>query len=171
MPRWAIERPEKAEFEDNLNRLVSISAVARHYHITFTTAKKWIKYYGLGPLLSGEAHTRALRRLEEEGPKAARRIRIDSELDRTLGEIGDRKPLARAIVDEFSMRYIFKRCFSWERYVLELTLVMYDFPPFRKSLTWFVFQIDCTSGKLRGESGCLAGCYTLTDTERSGSCN
>jgi len=27
------------------------------------------------------------------------------------------------------MRYVFKRCYSWERYVLKLTLVMYDFPP------------------------------------------
>jgi hypothetical protein len=67
--------------------------------------------------------------MTEAAPKRARRERIAKDLDNLLGDIGDRKLMARAIVDEFTMRYIFKRCYTWERYVLKLTLVMYDFPP------------------------------------------
>jgi hypothetical protein len=67
--------------------------------------------------------------MAEAAPKRARREKIDKNLDNSPGDIGDRKLMARAIVDEFTMRYIFKRWYTWERYVLKLTLVMYDFPP------------------------------------------
>ena len=129
MPRWSLRRPECDELSDVLERLGSITAVSRHYKVTFTTARKWILACGLESVLSDKGHQARLRQMVEAAPKKARRERIDKELDRSLGDIGDRKLMARAIVDEFTMRYIFKRCYTWERYVLKLTLVMYDFPP------------------------------------------
>ena len=103
--------------------------MARFYGVTFTTAKKWIGKCGVEDLLKSEDHVTRLKQIAEEAPKRARRARVDGELDEILGDIGDRKLLARAIVDEFSMRYVFKKCYAWERYVLKLTLVMYDLPP------------------------------------------
>ena len=47
------------------------------------------------------------------------------------------------------MRYIFKRCFAWERYVLALTLVMYDLPPVQQiaSLTGTRLRIELRKTK------------------------
>ncbi len=71
-----------------------------------------------------------IRDLVSRAPVEASWRSIDQEFDRKLGDIGDRKLLARAIVDEFSMRYTFKRSStSWAKYILALTLLMYDLPP------------------------------------------
>jgi hypothetical protein len=129
MPRWSLKRPERPEFEEVLSRVVSITALAQYYRVPFTTAKKWIGEFGLEPAVKSKDHLIRLSQITEEATKRARKARIDGELNETLGDIGDRKLLARAIVDEFSMRYIFKKCYSWERFVLKLTLVMYDLPP------------------------------------------
>jgi len=107
----------------------SISALAGYYGVSFITANRWIRKRELQSLLETTEHLSRLKRMESDAPTIARRSRIDGELERILADVGDRKLLARAIVDEFYMRYIFKRCYSWERYVLKLTLVMYDFPP------------------------------------------
>jgi hypothetical protein len=121
--------PDPASVERVLNRVGSITALAGYYGVTFTTARRWIHRCGLTDSLRTEEHLGRLRKLESDAPTVARRARIDGDLERTLADVGDRKLLARAIVDEFNMRYVHKRCYSWERYVLRLTLVMYDFPP------------------------------------------
>src|SRR3981081_3775004 len=108
MPR-RIPCPNKSSIEETLNRVGSISALAGYYGVTFTTAKKWILKSGLQGFLDSEDHLARLRRLESDAPTIARRARIDGDLERLLGDIGDRKLLARAIVDEFNMRYMFKK--------------------------------------------------------------
>ena len=128
MPRHS-SCPDCASVDEVLKRVGSISALAGYYGISFTTAKRWIQRCGLEELLQGKDHLARLRRLTSEAPTLARRARIDGELESILGDTGDRKLLARAIVDEFMMRYVFKKCYSWERYVLILRLVMYDLPP------------------------------------------
>ena len=129
MPRWSLRRPDCTEIAETLGQVVSITALARHYGITFTTARKWIRTCGLEDSTKSQKNLAKLKELTTEGPRAARRARIDKDLDFTLGDIGDRKLLARAIVDEFAMRYVSKRCFDWKRYVLKLIIVMYDYPP------------------------------------------
>jgi hypothetical protein len=107
-----------------------MSGLARTYGISFATARKWVRIRGLHPLLDTPAHAKLLRDLISKAPVEASRRRIDLELGRRLADFGDRKLLARAIVDEFSMRYIFKRSSdTWARYVLLLTILMYDLPP------------------------------------------
>ncbi len=128
MPRRPAN-PDCTAVREAFEKLGSITAVAGSFGVTFTTAKKWIRRCGLEEALNSEDHRMRLKQLESEAPTRARRSRVDRELEENLADVGDRKLLARAIVDEFSMRYVFKKCFSWERYVLKLTLVMYDFPP------------------------------------------
>ena len=128
MPR-RVPRPATSAIEDTLQRVGSISALAKHYRVSFTTARKWIHQCGLADSLSEPSHVARLKQIVEDSCKRGRRKRVDADLQRILSDIGDRKLLARAIVDEFSMRYIFKRCMTWQRYVLRLTLQMCDFPP------------------------------------------
>ena len=128
MPR-RVPRPANSDLEETLQRVGSITALAKHYRVHFTTAKKWIHGCGLADSLREPGHITRLKRIIEDSSRSGRRKRVDAALDVTLADVGDRKLLARAIVDEFNMRYVFKKCYSWERYVLKLTLVMYDFPP------------------------------------------
>src|SRR5579872_6376721 len=128
MPRPAAN-PDCAAVHEAFQKFGSISAVARHFGITFTTAKKWIQKCGLGDSLKDPNHLARLNRIIQDASRRGRWKLVDADLDVKLADIGDRKLLARAIVDEFNMRYVHKKCFSWERYVLTLRLVMYDFPP------------------------------------------
>ena len=132
MPRRPLKRPERPELEQALNRVVSITALAEHYHVSFTTAKKWILACGLESALSDGRRGAALRRMIEEAPKIARRASIDRELETSLREIGDRKLLATAIVDEFSFGYRFKKNGRRRRHTLALEVMMYDPPPVRQ---------------------------------------
>jgi len=68
----------------------------------------------------------------EDGPKVAKRASIDRELESTLKDLGDRKLLARAIVDEFSFGYRLKRNGRKKRHILALEVMMYDPPPIRQ---------------------------------------
>jgi len=68
----------------------------------------------------------------EEAPKLAKRARIDRELESTLHDHGDRKLLARAIVDEFSFGYRYKKNGRKKRYTLALEVMMYDPAPVRQ---------------------------------------
>ncbi len=128
MPR-RIPRPSKSSIKETLERVGSITSLAKHYGVSFATARKWIREYELAGALGEAAHIARLKQIVEESSRRGRRKRVDADLDIRLRDIGDRKLLARAIVDEFNMRYNFKRCYSWKRYVLKLALVMYDFPP------------------------------------------
>jgi hypothetical protein len=109
MPRWWLKRPERSELEGVLNRVVSITALAEHYHVSFTTAKKWILACGLESALADEKRGARLRSMIEDAPKIARRASIDRDLETALRDLGDRKLLARAIVDEFSFGYRYKK--------------------------------------------------------------
>jgi hypothetical protein len=128
MPR-RIPRPANSDIVETLRRVGSITASAKHYGVTFTTARKWIHECGLADSLNEPSHIARLKEIMQDSSRRGRRKRVDSDLDGKLADIGDRKLLARAIVDEFNMRYVHKKCFSWERYVLVLRLLMYDFPP------------------------------------------
>src|ERR1700688_289340 len=109
MPRWSLKRPECDEIAATLYRVVSITAVAKHYRVSFTTARKCIRGCGLEPTLNDEQRKILLRNMMEEAPKLAKRTRIDRELETKLQDHGDRKLLARAIVDEFSFGYSYKK--------------------------------------------------------------
>jgi hypothetical protein len=128
MPR-RVQRPDCDAVREAFQSLGSITALAKRYGVGFTTAKKWIQECGLGDSLKETSHLARLKSIVEDSSRRGRRKKVDAALDVTLQDVGDRKLLARAIVDEFNMRYVFKRCYSWQRYVLKLTLVMYDFPP------------------------------------------
>lgn len=132
MSRWSLKRPERPELEEVLNRVVSVTALAAHYHISFTTAKKWILDSGLESALVDQGRMVALRRMIQDAPKTARRRAIDRGLETTLWDIGDRKLLARAIVDEFSFGYRFKKNGRKRRHTLVLEVKMYDPPPVRQ---------------------------------------
>ena len=68
----------------------------------------------------------------EEAPKIAKRKRIDQELEFNLRDHGDRKLLARAIVDEFSFGYRYKKNGRRRRHTLCLEVMMYDPLPVRQ---------------------------------------
>lgn len=68
----------------------------------------------------------------EEAPKIAKRTRIDIELETKLQDHGDRKLLARAIVDEFSFGYRYKKNGRRRRHTLALEVIMYDPAPVRQ---------------------------------------
>jgi hypothetical protein len=129
VPRPILRRPERGELQEVLRRVISITALAGYYGVSFTTARKWIFERGLEKSLSTEEHMVLLRRLVEEAPKAAKRIRINRELEIRLQDQGDRKLLARAIVDEFSIRYAYKKNGRRRRHTLALEVKMFDPPP------------------------------------------
>jgi hypothetical protein len=91
--------------------------------------KRWLKEVGLESMLDSPEHKVALKRLVSSGPTVARRSLIDAELETRLSDLGDRKLLAMAIVDEFYAYYMFKKSAPWERYAFTLVLLMYDLPP------------------------------------------
>jgi transposase-like protein len=124
-----LEVPGREELREVLLRETSISGLARHYGVTFTTARKWLRARGFQPLLESSEYEKSIKRLITKATSEASHRRIDLELAGRLADPGDRKLLARSIVDEFSMRYTFKKTYSWRRYILVLTLVMYDLPP------------------------------------------
>ena len=132
MPRWTTKRPGRSELESVLNRVVSISALAEHYQVSFATAKKWILDYGLESALADELRGATLRKIIEDAPKIARRASIDRDLETALRDLGDRKLLARAIVDEFSFGYRHKKNGRKKRHTLVLEVMMYDPPPVRQ---------------------------------------
>jgi hypothetical protein len=109
MPRWSLKRPECLELGDALHRLVSITALARQYEVSFATARKWIRSCGLETILNSERRKTLLRTMIEEAPKIAKRRGIRRQLEVNLRDHGDRKLLARAIVDEFSFGYRYKK--------------------------------------------------------------
>jgi hypothetical protein len=121
--------PSDEELKDKLTRLVSVTALAKSYGVSYTTARKWVRARGFQSVLNSPDHVRLLKGLISEAPVEAARRRIDLELANRLDESGDRKLLARAIVDEFSMRYMFKKSVEWKRCILIMTIVMYDLPP------------------------------------------
>lgn len=128
VPR-SLERPGCPELRETLSRQISVTAVAKHYSISFTTAKNWLLACGLQDVLDDQSHKAAIRNLEEERPKLARRAAIERELETLLQDVGDRKLLARAIVDEFSMGYRTKKNGRRVRHTLALEVNMYDPPP------------------------------------------
>ena len=128
MPRQ-VHRPDCDAVREAFHKFGSISAVGRNFGVHFSTAKKWIQECGLANSLNDPSHVARLKQIIEDSSRRGRRKRVDADLDVKLADMGDRKLLARAIVDEFNIRYVHKKCFSWERYVLVLRLVMYDFPP------------------------------------------
>ncbi len=86
--------------------------------------------------------------------------------------MGDRKLLARAVVNEFNMRYSFKKCYSWERCVLKLTLVMYDLPPV-EAIAQLV-GVPCWMGFRKAKSGVEVPFWSVNIegyTEHSGYCS
>jgi transposase-like protein len=121
--------PDCSAVSEALQKFGSVTALAKHFGISFTTARKWIQKCGLADSLDEPSHIARLKQIIEDSSKRGRRKKVDADLGVKLADIRDRKLLARAIVDEFNIRYVHKKCFSWERYVLKLALVMYDFPP------------------------------------------
>jgi hypothetical protein len=132
MPRPSLKRPKCTEIRDSLDRLVSITALAGHYEVSFTTARKWVRSCGLEAALKEEGRRIRLRKMIEEAPKIAKRSRIDRELEAHLRDQGDRKLLARAIVDEFSFGYYYKKNGRRKRHTLALEVKMYDPLPVRQ---------------------------------------
>jgi hypothetical protein len=124
-----IKPPNPTELATALNEVLSICGVARRYCVSQGTATKWLHNCGLDPVLNSPEHRRILKKRMEESAKNGTRKRIDRDLERRLTDEGDRKLVARAIVDESYLQYGHKKCLAWERYVLTLTLVMYDSPP------------------------------------------
>ncbi len=123
------ERPECHKLESTIKEVVSISALAKHYGVSFSTARKWLLECGLKPLLSSPEHLQALKEIISKAPITAIRRRIDQDLEHRLADEGDRKLLARAIVDEFTLMYTYKKNGRRKRYTLVLRIMMYDLPP------------------------------------------
>jgi len=133
LPRWLLKKPERRELEVALRTYVSITAVADYYKVSFTTARKWVRSFNLEGVMQEEEMKTRLNAMIEEPPKIAKRARIDRELESSLRDIGDRKPLARAIVDEFSFGYRYKKNGRRRRHTLVLEVIMYDPLPVRQA--------------------------------------
>ena len=132
MPRWLLKKPGRRELEVALRTYVSITAVANYYKVSFTTARKWIRSSDLESVLQEEEMKTRLRVMIQDPPKIAKRARIDRELETSLRDLGDRKLLARAIVDEFSFGYRYKKNGRKKRHTLVLEVIMYDPLPVRQ---------------------------------------
>jgi transposase-like protein len=162
MPRKVRSPPSTLELKETLDRVVSVSTLARHYGVSFTTARKWLRTNGFQGVLDSPEYHRLRQDLISRAPIRATRRRIDLELNNRLEEIGDRKLLARAIVDEFSMRYMFKKSEVWKRCVLIMTLVMYDLPPVQEVSN--LVGVPCRLQFRKAKSGVRVPCWVARIT-------
>jgi hypothetical protein len=112
-----------------LEKVLSIHRVASHYGVAVGTARRWLRDANLDAVLVSPEHKAALQRFVSERPTLARRRKIDAELEDRLASEGDRKLLARAIVDEFYIHFIMKKSVPWKRWAFTLVVTMYDMPP------------------------------------------
>jgi len=138
---------------------VSISAVARSYEVSFATARKWFRGAGFQSWLDSPEHRRLLQSFVSKRPVEAARRRIDLELANRLVETGDRKLLARAIVDEFSMRYMFRKSANWKRCIFIMTIVMYDLPPVEEISK--LVGVPCKMQFRKAKSGVRVPCWVV----------
>jgi len=120
--------PPPEELRKSLGEEVSLTALASRLGVSFSTAKKWVSSASLDSLHSPERLER-LKLLIQTAPLEAKRRRIDRDLEVRLSDEGDKKLLARAVVDEFNLRYTQGRSGRRRRYILWLKVTMYDRPP------------------------------------------
>ncbi len=121
--------PSPQELTKVVQQEISLTGIASRYGVSFTTAKRWVKRAGILDALSSPEKKDKRKQLVQRAPLKAKRLKIDQDLTHRLRDAGDRKLLARAIVDEFNLRYTFGRSGHRKRYILWLKIMMYDCAP------------------------------------------
>lgn len=125
--RRRLEIPPTEELHDILIRAIRITALTLRSNVHDGAELVDCSRSSSSSIAPPSTKTR-LRLTSNESFEGSHR-RTDVEPEQWLAHSGDRMLLARSVVDEFSMRYTFKKIYPWRKYILVLALVMYDLPP------------------------------------------